>query len=238
MLRISVFALLISSGLVGCAQNVWYKPGATQDAYGQDRLTCLQQSQQIESKSGTSASVNSAYGAYESKSRTGSVTNTSIFNACMNSKGWVLRNASDLAEQNTRAKVINDEKRDQVNVIRSQMLEMCDKEEFVAFTSKTSCGDKQISLSMMSDQTKITVQQKKAMDSYMQEWESLVNQQEKIVVRGADSKLRTRMQCVNEKVKPLFKKNDLDLFSGRITWGQYNKNKSDLRAKMKTICPM
>lgn len=224
--------------LVGCAQNMWVKNGATQEDYGRDRLSCLQQSQQIESRSGTSASANSAYGSYESKSRTGAVTNTSIFNACMNSKGWVLKNSSEVAEQNSRKKVVDDEKRDQINMLRSQMVGICDRDEYVAFTSKTSCGDKSTTLAMLADNTKINANQKKAMDGYTEEWESLMNQQEKLILRTADAKLRSRIQCTNDKIKPLFRKNDLDLYTGRITWGQYNKTKNDLRTKMKSICTM
>lgn len=229
---------LVFGILVGCAQNIWYKPGATSEAYGQDRLICLQQSQQMESKSGTSASVNSAYGAYESKSRTGAVTNTAMFNACMNGKGWVLRKSTDVAEENSRMKVVNDEKKDQMQSLSSQIRDLCQRDEYLPFTSKTSCGDKQISLAMLSDNSKITQAQKIAMDGYTQEWESLTSQQEKLIPRARNTKLIERIQCVNEKVKPLFRKNDLDLYSGKITWGQYNKNKNDLKIKMKNLCTM
>lgn len=236
MLKNLFLSFGFSTVLFGCAQNIWYKPGASSDAYGQDRLACLQQSQQIESKSGTSASINSAYGAYESSSRTGAVTNTAMFNACMNGKGWVLRKSTDVADQYSKNKIANDEKKDQLQSISSQLQTLCERDEYLAFTSKTTCFDKQASLSMQTDSTRITSQQKKAMDAYMVEYESLLNQQEKIVARGADVKMKNRIQCINEKVKPLFRKNDMDLYTGRITWGQYNKNKVDLRSRIKAIC--
>jgi hypothetical protein len=73
---IVLFVIVLS----GCAK--WYKDGATQQDFSQDRYACLQEAQQNQS----SARVNSYGGAAQS----GSVTNGLLFNSCMEARGWVL----------------------------------------------------------------------------------------------------------------------------------------------------
>lgn len=236
MRYVSTFVMVLF--VAGCSKNVWVKPGSNQEDFGRDNLACLQQSQQIESRSGTSAAINSAYGAYESKSRTGAVTNVPMYNSCMNSRGWALRNSSDVAEQAARSKVINDEKRDQVKSIGNQLSELCDRSEFKAYVEKTTCANQDVmSLSMLSDGSRITQKQKIAMDSYVKERDRLQGEQENILNKGADKVLAGRIRCVNEKVKPLYKQNELNLYKGNITWGQYNKSKNDLKGSVKRLCP-
>ena len=72
--------------LAGCAtppQKAWFKPGATQTEFSNDKYACLQQSQQERS----GAYVN----AYGGASTSGAVTNWTLYGACMNAHGWYLR---------------------------------------------------------------------------------------------------------------------------------------------------
>src|SRR5690348_11555147 len=86
--------------LSACAsQMAWEKPGASQNEFAQDRYVCMQQSQQPSS----SAFVN----AYGGAASSGVITNGNLFNACMNSRGWSLRqqaSAEAIAAKNQQIK--------------------------------------------------------------------------------------------------------------------------------------
>ena len=94
-----IFFLTLSFALVGCAQHVWVKPGGTNDDFARDRYACLQTSQQSFSRS---SAVNtggiSAVGVTTASSVSGSETNLELVDACMNSKGWRLRDKESLTQ--------------------------------------------------------------------------------------------------------------------------------------------
>lgn len=237
-MRSIYFGLMAVGVMSGCAQSVWFKSGASQEDFGRDNLACLQQSQQIESRSGTAASLNSSYGAYESKSRTGAVTNVPMYNSCMNSRGWTFRTASDVANQTARAKAQVVEKSDRLSSINSQLSALCDKEEYKPFVTRTTCMYSDVMpLPKLADTSRITKNQKSAMEGYMQERDALLNEQERVLVIGADKSFIARVNCLADKVKPIQKKNELDLYKGQISWGQYNTQKNEMKVLAKRLCP-
>ena len=73
----------------GCSNNlVWNKPGASQDEFAKNKYICLQQSQQY--SSGSYIAPNALLGGYQGFSSGGMGTNPTLFESCMNSKGWYL----------------------------------------------------------------------------------------------------------------------------------------------------
>jgi hypothetical protein len=83
---VSALLLLLSSCATPVQYN-WVKPGATSGEGPRDKYACLQEAQQRES----SAYVNNSYGAADSQV----VTNTTLFGACMNARGWYLMSPSE-----------------------------------------------------------------------------------------------------------------------------------------------
>lgn len=82
-----IFALslsLLAVWMLGCASApppmVWTKPGATQEELSKVRYKCLQEAQQETSHSTNKGLSGSAYSR--------SITNNSLFPACMNASGW------------------------------------------------------------------------------------------------------------------------------------------------------
>jgi hypothetical protein len=77
------FFICAAALLAGCAalQMGWYKPGATQSGFAEDKYECMQGSQERVS----GAYVN-AYGGAASSSTT---TNIPLFQACMEARGYV-----------------------------------------------------------------------------------------------------------------------------------------------------
>ena len=78
-------AITTACAVSGCAapEYRWYKSGATQQSFNQDRYQCMQESQQRVS----SSHVNMYGGSSNSSVR----INRGLFNACMEARGWELR---------------------------------------------------------------------------------------------------------------------------------------------------
>lgn len=233
-----IFAISISVLVVGCAQNTWYKQGASSQDFGKDKLACLQQSQQYESRSSTSASINQVAGAYGSSSRSGNVTNEQMFNSCMNGRGWVWTNKSQLEDAQVRNRAAIDEKNGRMSSLSSQLHSMCDRDEYQPVVAKTTCGGKDVmTLSMLGDSSKITPQQKRAFEAMSAERDSITNQQDSIMLSTGNKEWAAKVNCYKDKVRPRYKNNDLDLFNGKITWGQYNTRKNELKSTSQKYCP-
>jgi hypothetical protein len=75
-------ALVIASGCAQQAEKVWFKSGATQEIFAQDRYRCIQEARTPYSNT----YVNPYAGASVSDVR----TDWTVFNACMEAKGWRL----------------------------------------------------------------------------------------------------------------------------------------------------
>ena len=73
--------------LAGCAKYVWVKPGGTQGEFSQDRYACMQETQQR-----VSGTIVTQYGGTSvGVSQNSVATNASLFQACMNARGWFLQ---------------------------------------------------------------------------------------------------------------------------------------------------
>lgn len=83
-------------GVAGCGQRVWVRPGGTQEELSRVRYLCLQEAQQREAQSKSAGNVQ---GAYRSASIDTTVTNSTLFNACMNSHDWYSKYVSDPSDQ-------------------------------------------------------------------------------------------------------------------------------------------
>jgi len=95
----STLALVIAPIIIvvaGCGQVIWVKPNGTQDELSRVRYLCLQQAQQREAQS---RSAGNAQGAYRSASIDTTVTNDTLYNACMNSHGWYSKYVSEPSAQ-------------------------------------------------------------------------------------------------------------------------------------------
>jgi hypothetical protein len=84
-----IVGLILSLLLLACAGTQWVKPGATQESFGRDRYACLQSSQQ--QVSGTRAQWDGECNCMRQMPFSEVQTNGTMFDACMNSKGYTLQ---------------------------------------------------------------------------------------------------------------------------------------------------
>lgn len=85
---------LIATALAGCAAlNVgWYKPGGSPQEFAQDKYECMSSSQMNVSQAAVNGSANPYYGSVNGAANSYTTTNTPLFQACMQARGYVWTN--------------------------------------------------------------------------------------------------------------------------------------------------
>lgn len=75
-----LFALCCGLVLLAGCSNGWVKPGASRQAFGEDRSTCLKEAE----RPGGSVFINPFTGTFGQETR----TDSRVYNACMVQHGW------------------------------------------------------------------------------------------------------------------------------------------------------
>jgi len=91
LIVIIIFVSLISACAMAppVPEKQWYKPVFTQEEWAKDKYACMQQAQQTRAYSTGPTGGGIFYEPGQSKSEV--VTNWELFNACMEARGWSLR---------------------------------------------------------------------------------------------------------------------------------------------------
>lgn len=203
-----LFVLSLIFGLFGCANNVWVKSGATTNDFNMDRAQCNAQSYSI-----PFASI------YQQ---------AAVQNECMVGKGWTLRDKASHDASNTSAesswKAVLDKS-------RSDAEARCNDPSYKAYYAKTACFAKDITFEQMADSTKITPQQKPIL---MAVKKSIDEQLSKVfsALKNIPNAPGEKIAAINKSFEIESDKNALDLYSGKITWGDYNHKRKEINAKI------
>ena len=216
--------------IFGCSQQLWVKPGASQQDFGVDKYQCMQQAQQR--VSGTY--VNAYGGASTNKV----ITNEGLFNACMNSKGWSLQSSSSLQQSAAQQRQQAEQNQYQFEMLNQRRTAICQDPSFSAYYSKTPCKASDVSLAQLSDKSKITAAQRNALDLLSPEF-SLLRKDVLLAQRNVGGKYNAEKVQALQSAFDAEDMNRLDLYSGKINWGQFNINRKriskDLSTKMNAI---
>jgi hypothetical protein len=223
--RIAVVVFLIF--LAGCANNnVWVKEGASKNDFESDKYSCLQQSQQQEG----SAVVNQ----YGGSARNGAVTNGILYNSCMGSKGWSLQNqATNQAVMEQNQADFNQKKseyQEAISKLGEKNKAICSKPEYAMLFTKTACNANDITFENIADSTKITQEQKTVFPKYRTEVDAVFK--EFIVYAHANGKDKDKQWAdYLDSIQTEIDKYTLGLYSGAITWGEYNQYRKGMNAR-------
>jgi hypothetical protein len=211
-----IAAMLLILAMTGCQQPMtWTKPGATESDFNVDRYQCMAGSQQQSS---------SIYiGRYSGFGSSGQTTNEPLFAACMTAKGWSLQNRSDAEKQagppETRAAL-------KAN-IESFEQTVCTDPKFAPYYAKTACTAPRITFEQLADASKISPEVKTIFVDLRRAIEAQTEATNDILRKGSPVGAK-RVDLYNAVYKPQGDRNNLDLYNGLITWGEYNKRRQDI----------
>jgi hypothetical protein len=210
--------------LSSCAAPVWYKSNQKPGEFEQDKYSCIQQSQQ---QMGV-AQVN----VYGGTAVNQVVTNNSLFNSCMNSRGWSLHkqeNAQALEQQRQFVQADrNTEIKNAFDNLTAQLNAVCIKPELKEYYAKSSCRANEVTFSQLADDTKITSAQKAILTMQRDSSSEIIKIYKELQIKYFGEIGRKRVDLSNSFLEPKNDDNNLDLYNGKITWGEYNKRRRDI----------
>jgi len=201
--------LVVSTGLLaGCANNVWVKPGSGVNDFNVDSGQCNAQSYSV-----PFANV------YQQ---------AAVQNQCMQGKGWALRDKN--AHEASVASVDSSWKSVKAK-LAAETNALCNDPAYKLIYLKTSCLSSDITLEQMTDGSKITAQQKvpfielrKILSSKSTAFfESAKN------IHGASGEKLQSLYLTT--LLPETDKNNIDLYAGKITWGEWNQRRKEIGLK-------
>jgi len=113
--------------------------------------------------------------------------------------------------------------------IKSYINGLCASEQYTAFFKKTPCHNSQLLISHFADESKVTAAEKKAIALIDAEYLKVAQMQvenykanlrpQQLGLAIADSRMKFRNDA---------QKNLHELYSGKITWGQYNSKRREI----------
>jgi hypothetical protein len=202
-----IIFITIAIVLNGCAtqpQAVWYKSGSSAQEFEMDRGQC-------NAKAFSLASGNLYQIAI-------------IQNQCLQGKGWYLTDPKHLAN-------INNELSTERANNRKQHEAMCASAEFESIYAKTPCFANAIEFKFMTDETKITQPQKQVFIKWRETVDASIQQTLNFEVRlGGSAGKKFASSFATYKAD--HDKNNVDLYNGKITWGQYNGKRKEIYLKI------
>ena len=237
---LSAFFLVVV--LSSCAPLTWYKSTARPGEFEQDKYTCTQQSQQQYG----AAQVNAYGGAAVNKV----ITNDNLFTQCMNAKGWSLQNQDNAQALVQQQQAVNQQRQNdqaQRNAEIKQAFDSysakakanCTKPEFSEYYAKSSCFAAEVTFTQLADETKITKAQKTILPKQRESVDDLRKSYNELQIKYFGDVGRRRVDLSKTFLEPKEQANNLDLYNGKITWGQYNTNRkatfTEFQTKLKDI---
>jgi hypothetical protein len=194
-------ALLLA--VSGCQQPMaWNKPGASTADFDAHRYRCMQESQQQ-----TSSAYVNRYGGYASS---GQSTNEALFQACMNAGGWSLQR--DVPAD------VKAELKDRVD----QLDRICADPRYAPYYRKSACRADEITLQQLTDTSKISPEVRAIFLELRGKLEVL-NQGSAALLRRSGGPTGAKAAAAFEATIPDHNQNNLALYEGQITWGEYNR---------------
>jgi len=147
-----------------------------------------------------------------------------LFNLCMASK-----RANNPSTQSNSSQSALDEVIKQTN-LRAE--NNCKKPELKEYYSKTGCNIPDINFEHLSDTSKITPSQRVAMQK-ARALADEINKEQRKAHRDYGGAMGNKIaDLLDTKFAPQNDKNNLDLYTGKITWGEYNQRRKDIFANL------
>ena len=215
-MRGGMLLIAVALALAGCAQNAWYNPKAKQGQFESDRYSCIQQAQQRRS----AASVN----IYGGSAVDQQVTDGPIFASCMAARGWSLGNEEDIKRKvDEDAAKINSAKA-RLSQIFGKIRAACVAEDYLEYYRKTPCNINEVTIAHLADNSRITDAQKVALLKQREMINSFQVDIYSAMMMAGPAGVR-EVEVSKNMSQPAHEQNHLNLYSGKITWGEFNQRR-------------
>jgi len=121
--------------------------------------------------------------------------------------------------------------KNRLSEIQTEMRALCKSPELVVYFNKTPCSTNDTTTAHLSDQTKITAEEKIAINKAAQLFGNLFNESNDIL-RVRDSKSQQIVKFRETVAIPAQNKARNDLVDGKISWGEYNKRRKEINDRL------
>ncbi|CAN7624341.1 hypothetical protein LJR084_004840 [Variovorax sp. LjRoot84] len=237
--------VVLAAALAGCAPLVWTKPGGTQSEFAEDKYVCLQESQQRQGRAQVNRFGGAAIDTVE--------TNSGLFGACMNARGWYLgqqstSNASGslwnqpgwtpptgigvpTAEEAQRKAEADrpraaDQSEFKLTVARSRLSLICyDTISYGPLWKKGACKPEAITPAQLGDHSTATPEEIRMMRGYVME----MNTNAALVAEADRASGNTFAARAVEAARDAVVVPAAGLIDGSMTWSAYNKARTRVR---------
>jgi hypothetical protein len=211
-----ILAVILPLTLVACAPPLWVKPGGTTAEFDKDKYTCLQSSQQ--------RSAGFYFNKYGGGASDNMATNETLFASCMNSKGWKLKRGDEAAQYVAGQTAKVQEAKVALEQLRQESYAICARPEFAWINQRTACDTKDLTLAQLSNSERLSPANKDSFMAFYTEAKNL-NQRNIKVLKATGDKNAMATATILERLISSRERGALDLYEGKVTWGEYNKAK-------------
>lgn len=253
-----VACTLATLAVSGCANNVWVHPSKDNAQFNQDKNDCIVQANgaipnQVAPPQNSPPNYQTncnAYGNIANCTTTATpgpnyalmnqaILNAgvnkqrdSFFNNCMQARGWTLQSAESVATMQAQTKDKAEQYQAGLRQISEEMKTLCTQSEYAAYYAKASCSASTPTIEQLSDNSKATKAEKSA-----------ISRLDVAFAKFRDNRIElTRNTMVPQamanavidfvrNINDTGQKLRLELYNGKITWGQYNAERKKLAAQ-------
>jgi hypothetical protein len=110
-----------------------------------------------------------------------------------------------------------------VNKLREKGQAICAMPELAPLFAKTACAPQDISFEQIADSTKVNEEQKIVLMKWIAQTDAVVKQTTELFRSGDDG--TKRWADYLESIQPENDKLKLNLYNGKITWGEFNQQR-------------
>ena len=118
--------------------------------------------------------------------------------------------------------------------VKEKFRSICSNPEFVSYYAMTPCNSPDIEFRHLANETKITAEQKPIFSKVRSSLDSAWITDRAMMRKYGGENGKITADRIETTFNPQFDQNNLDLYSGLITWGAYNKRRREIYTQFKT----
>ncbi len=218
-----LFLTLTILVLTACAPMVWNKPGASAQEYAVDSFECTEQAQQR-----YAAAELSVYGG---ELRDRPTNDNGLFAACLNAKGWHLGPQQEVVGNARNLRLQEDQftptaLRDTFTLILADQQALCARPEFAALYRRSACQVGDLTIAQLADTGVLGAADKSTFSQLRKEGQE-IGRRAAAAYRAFGGEPGRLTATAIDRAEALSEKNALELYSGRMGWGEFNQRRRD-----------